>query len=58
MQAIHRTPRARTHLQLGDAADGAVLEGAVAGDGRVEAVVFRGGAVRGAAGAGVAGDVP
>lgn len=58
MQAIHRTPRARTHLQLGDAADGAVLEGAVAGDGRVEAGVVDGGAVRRPAGAGVAAEVP
>ncbi len=64
-QAIRRTPGARApregrrHLQLGDPADGVVLEGAVALDGRVEVgVVVDRGAVRGGAGAGVAADVP
>jgi hypothetical protein len=51
--------REEMDLQLGDVADGVVLGGAVALDGRVGGrVVVDVGAVRGDAGAGVAADVP
>lgn len=49
----------RVYLQSGDVAEGAVLVGAVALDGRVEVgVVVQRRVVRGGAAAGVAADVP
>jgi hypothetical protein len=60
-RTIYRTPglRSEMDLQLGDVADGVVLGGAFALDGRVGGrVVVDVGGVRGDAGAGVTADVP